>query len=200
MQLNHSDVLKNARKSRHGYDTNSTRALLTAAVKSAFSGNEPHKFQLDVVEALILGLDVTAIAGTGSGKTLPWVMPLLLEENKAKIILVISPLKALQADHVRPYPWMMTASLDPPQATFFNRLGVRATPINGDSWQKEKLRQVSEVQLTPDEYLPDMVTGCAIGKVPDTACLARNVLRKCKILKTTTRPQLVQIHYVCRHR
>ena len=54
----------------------------------------------------MLGLDVTAIAGTGSGKTLPWVMPLLLEENKTKTVLVISPLKALQADHVRFSPWM----------------------------------------------------------------------------------------------
>ena len=96
-----SDVLKNARISRHGYDANATRASLTAAVKSAFNGNEPRKFQLDIAEALMLGLDVTAIAGTGSGKTLPWVMPLLLGENKAKMILVISPLKALQADHVR---------------------------------------------------------------------------------------------------
>ena len=99
-----SEVLENARKSRSGYDVDATRALLTAAVKLAFNGNEPRKFQLDIAEALILGLDVTAIAGTGSGKTLPWAMPLLLDENKDKMILVISPLKALQADHVNFHP------------------------------------------------------------------------------------------------
>ena len=109
-----SDVLKNTRKSKHRYDTDVTQALLTAAVKSVFNRNEPHKFQLDVVEALILSLDVTAIAGTGSGKTLPWMMPLLLEENRAKIILVISPLKALQADHVGFSLCMMTVSSDLP--------------------------------------------------------------------------------------
>jgi len=85
------DVLENARKSRRGYDTDATRASLTAAVKSAFNGNEPRKFQLDIAEALMLGLEVTAIAGTGSRKTLPWVMPLLLEENKGKTVSVISP-------------------------------------------------------------------------------------------------------------
>ena len=75
--------------------------MLTTVVKLAFNGNEPRTFQLDVTEALMLGLGVTAIAGSGSGKTLPWATPLLLEENKAKTVLVISPLKALQAVHVR---------------------------------------------------------------------------------------------------
>ncbi|KAF9786098.1 hypothetical protein BJ322DRAFT_994469, partial [Thelephora terrestris] len=69
------------------YDAEETRASLAAAVKSVFNGNEPREFQLDIAEALVLGLDVTTIAGTGSGKTLPWVMPLLSEENKAKTIL-----------------------------------------------------------------------------------------------------------------
>ena len=110
----HPDILKNARKSRRGYDADATRGMLTAAVKSAFNGNEPREFQLDIVEALMLGLDITAIAGTGSGKTLPWVMPLLLEENKAKTVLVISPLKALQADHVRLYPQATMVTLKPP--------------------------------------------------------------------------------------
>ena len=75
--------------------------MLTTAVKLAFNENEPRTFQLDVTEALMLGLGVTAIAGTGSGKTLPWAAPLLLEENKEKTVLVISLLKALQAVHVR---------------------------------------------------------------------------------------------------
>jgi len=66
----------------------------------AFNQNIPHDFQLDVAEALILGLDTTVIAGTGSGKTLPWAMPLLLDENKGRACLVISPLKALQVEHV----------------------------------------------------------------------------------------------------
>lgn len=61
---------------------------------------KPYDWQVDVSEALALGLDVTVIAGTGSGKTLPWAMPLLLEENRGRICLVISPLNELEADHV----------------------------------------------------------------------------------------------------
>jgi superfamily II DNA helicase RecQ len=61
---------------------------------------KPYGWQIDVSEALALGLDATVIAGTGSGKTLPWAMPLLLEENRDRICLVISPLNELEADHV----------------------------------------------------------------------------------------------------
>jgi len=94
------DVLDRERRSREGYSGEKTREAFTAAVKVAFNGNEPRGFQLDVAEALTLGLDSTVIAGTGSGKTLPWAIPLLLDENKDKMVLVISPLKALQVEHV----------------------------------------------------------------------------------------------------
>lgn len=97
---NSFSVLEQARRSKEGYNPNATREALTNAVKAAFNQNVPRSFQLDVAEALILGLDSTVIAGTGSGKTLPWAMPLLLDENKENTCLVISPLKALQADHV----------------------------------------------------------------------------------------------------
>ena len=60
----------------------------------------PYDWQVDLAEALTLGLDATVIAGTGSGKTLPWAMPLLLEQNHDRICLVISPLNELEADHV----------------------------------------------------------------------------------------------------
>jgi ATP-dependent helicase YprA (DUF1998 family) len=93
-------ILEEARRSKKGYNLHATREALTNAVKAAFNQNIPHDLQLDVAEALILGLDTTVVAGTGSGKTLPWAMPLLLDENKGRACLVISPLKALQADHV----------------------------------------------------------------------------------------------------
>ena len=95
------DILDRERRSRKGYDGERTREAFRVAVKAVFSDNEPRKFQLDVAEAMTLGLDSTVIAGTGSGKTLPWAIPLLLDENKDKVVLVISPLKALQTEHVR---------------------------------------------------------------------------------------------------
>jgi bloom syndrome protein len=45
-----------------------------------------------------LGLDLVVIAGTGAGKTMPFMMPLLLDKKK---VIIVSPLKVLQADQVR---------------------------------------------------------------------------------------------------
>ena len=54
-----------------------------------------NEWQLDVTEAIMLGLDSVVIAGTGAGK----MVPLLLSKHKKAIIT--SPLKVLQADQVR---------------------------------------------------------------------------------------------------
>ena len=62
------------------------------------SGFKPYGWQLDVAEAILLGLDCVVIAGTGSGKTIPFMLPLLLYPNK--MALIISPLKVLQRDQV----------------------------------------------------------------------------------------------------
>ncbi|KAJ7088948.1 hypothetical protein C8R44DRAFT_540780, partial [Mycena epipterygia] len=56
----------------------------------------PYEWQIDVSEAIALGLDAVVIAGTGAGKTIPFMMPLLLHPQK--FVLVISPLKILQED------------------------------------------------------------------------------------------------------
>ena len=77
-----SRILEEVCRSKQGYDLCNTRDALTIAVNATFNQNIPCNFQLDVAEALILGLDTTVIAGMGSRKTLPWAMPLLLDENK----------------------------------------------------------------------------------------------------------------------
>ena len=51
-----------------------------------------------MTEAILLGLDSVVIAGTGAGKTMPFMMPLLLDEKKK--VVIISPLKVLQEDQV----------------------------------------------------------------------------------------------------
>ena len=83
---------------RHQYDSQKTRQKLSDRVQQHFQGHKPYEWQLDTAEALLLGLDSMVIAGTGAGKTLPFVMPLLY--NKASRIIIISPLKALQRDQV----------------------------------------------------------------------------------------------------
>ena len=62
-------------------------------------GKWPHEWQLDVAEVIYLGLDTILISPTGSGKSLPFVIP-LAKHNPTKKIIMISPLIALQLDMV----------------------------------------------------------------------------------------------------
>ena len=55
------NILERESKSRPGYDGEKTREAFRAAVRAAFNGNEPRKFQLDVAEAMTLGLDIRAL-------------------------------------------------------------------------------------------------------------------------------------------
>ena len=58
---------------------------------------------MDITEAFLLGRDCIAVAGTGSGKTLPFGMPLLSPDTHGKIVLVLSPLNELEVEQVRPF-------------------------------------------------------------------------------------------------
>ena len=78
-----------------------------------------YDWQVDVSEALLLGLDYSVIAGTGVGKTMPFVMPLFVESNK--IMILISPLNALEED----------------QASQFKKMGLSAVTVNGDTYSNE---------------------------------------------------------------
>ena len=70
--------LENACKAaakKKNYDTHKTRAALADIFRERF-GNNPYDWQLDVTEAIILGLDSIVIAGTGSDKInchVPWL-------------------------------------------------------------------------------------------------------------------------------
>ena len=94
-------LLSDACSKNVGYDSQATRHLLSDTVTALCPTIKPYDWQVDVAEALALGLDTTVIAGTVSGDTLPWALPLLLEENRDKTCLIISPLNELEADHVR---------------------------------------------------------------------------------------------------
>jgi ATP-dependent helicase YprA (DUF1998 family) len=98
---NHSSVLRAARDRSRDYSSERTREDLVTAFKRASNGLEPYDWQLDVTEALLLGLDCVVIAGTGSGKTMPFAMPLLVDKTKKKMVIMISPLNDLEEDQVR---------------------------------------------------------------------------------------------------
>jgi ATP-dependent helicase YprA (DUF1998 family) len=96
-------ILEDARKSAkesHKFDSEATRQAIKDKFSSAFDGKLPYNWQVDVTEALMLGLDCIVIAGTGAGKTMPFAMPLLMDENKSKSVVVISPLNQLEAEQV----------------------------------------------------------------------------------------------------
>jgi superfamily II DNA/RNA helicase len=91
-----------ARKDR-GYDWVATRSTIEDKFQEIFDGRRPYGWQMDITEALLLGRDCIAIAGTGSGKTLPFGMPLLSPGAHDKMVLVLSPLNELEAEQVRSF-------------------------------------------------------------------------------------------------
>ncbi|KAJ7114322.1 P-loop containing nucleoside triphosphate hydrolase protein [Mycena epipterygia] len=103
---------------RDNYDSARTRRELTRLFEEKFQ-KPPYEWQIDVSEAIVLGLDAVVIAGTGAGKTIPFMMPLLLHPQK--FVLVISPLKILQED----------------QAKRFKKMGLKAAAVNGDTYSRE---------------------------------------------------------------
>jgi ATP-dependent helicase YprA (DUF1998 family) len=67
-------LLSDARARKAGYNSQDTRHALSDSVTAGCPAITPYDWQIDLAEALTLGLDATVIAGTGSGKTLPWAM------------------------------------------------------------------------------------------------------------------------------
>lgn len=100
---NATTLLENARKDakvdRDGksFDSETFRNDITAATLQA-TKSTPYTWQLDVAEALYLGLDAVVVAGTGYGKTLPFVLGHFV--NPDAITIIISPLNALEYDQV----------------------------------------------------------------------------------------------------
>ncbi|KIM86068.1 hypothetical protein PILCRDRAFT_5136 [Piloderma croceum F 1598] len=106
---------------KNGYDSTRTRSDLKSIFRDRF-GKDSYEWQLDVTVAILLGLDSVVITGTGAGKTMPFMMPLLLDDKKK--VIIISPLKILQADQVEQ----------------FEKLCIQTTAVNGDTWNSELLQ------------------------------------------------------------
>ena len=64
------------------------------------NGKVARKWQIDAAESLLLGLDTVVIAGTGAGKTTPYMLPLFLQETTEQLLVVVEPLINLQRDQV----------------------------------------------------------------------------------------------------
>ncbi|KAI0047481.1 P-loop containing nucleoside triphosphate hydrolase protein [Auriscalpium vulgare] len=102
---------------KNGYDSIEARKRMVDECKRRSNGKIiPYTWQLDVAEALVLGIDSELIAPTGAGKTIPFALPLFHDDKK--IIIIISPLNALEED----------------QARRFQELGLSSTAVNGNTY------------------------------------------------------------------
>ncbi|KAJ7666122.1 P-loop containing nucleoside triphosphate hydrolase protein [Mycena polygramma] len=125
-----------ARESRN-YQSAPTRAKIRTEFRERNDGMTAHEWQVDMAEALHLGLDCSLIAGTGAGKTMPFVMPLFVESDK--IIIIISPLNALEED----------------QASRFRKMGLSAVAINGETYSGAEIEEFKHrvIITSPDMCL-----------------------------------------------
>jgi len=90
--------LANARARVPDYSSEQQRQAMVDACCDRCNGRKPYAWQLDAAEAFSLGLDCTVVAGTGAGKTLPFVLPSFVSNDK--VTVVISPLNVLEEEHV----------------------------------------------------------------------------------------------------
>jgi len=84
------------------------RAILLLYTVTA-SAKVPRQMQLESLLLVMANLDSLVNTGTGSGKTICMVLPVLLDPTS--IALVISPLKRLQINQVCPFSFSVKTSL-----------------------------------------------------------------------------------------
>ena len=58
------------------YNSKRTCQTMSQKLQDVFNGRILYDWQLDAAKALILGLDCVVVAGTGAGKTIPFMLPL----------------------------------------------------------------------------------------------------------------------------
>ena len=80
------EVLDATRKKIPGYSAETIRGGIIQEFRNRLCGKSPYSWQVDITEAILLGLDSVLLAGTGAGKTLPFVMPLLTDTTRTKCI------------------------------------------------------------------------------------------------------------------
>ncbi|KAJ7440733.1 P-loop containing nucleoside triphosphate hydrolase protein [Mycena latifolia] len=121
-----------------GYCSAAVRAKIRNEFAACNPGKTAHTWQVDIGEALELGLDCSLLAGTGSGKTMPFVMPLFSQPDK--IVIIISPLNALEED----------------QAKRFQEMGISAAAINGDTYNDEIHKEIEALKKNVIITSPNM--------------------------------------------
>src|SRR5919205_2879325 len=97
------------RRNDGGETSQGSLAAARAALKSVFGYDDFRPGQQEILAAVLAGEDVLAVMPTGSGKSMCYQLPALVDEA---LTVVVSPLIALMRDQVR-----QMASVGVPAAT-----------------------------------------------------------------------------------
>ncbi|WP_132254150.1 DNA helicase RecQ [Methylobacterium segetis] len=117
-----------------------------AALRATFGYDDFRPGQAEVIEAVLDGSDVFAVMPTGSGKSMTYQLPALVESD---LTVVVSPLIALMHDQVQ----QMLA------------FGIEAATLNSsvpesqgrETWRKIRSRELRLLFVSPERLLMD---GC----------------------------------------
>ena len=113
------------------------RAIMICLVMSKMT-MVPREMQLRVVLADVHAKDALVAAGTGSGKTLPIALCILLDDPTANYLsITISPLKRLQVTQ---------------ESDFNNRFGIPTVTINEDTPRDNEWWNVSTIKYHSSIY------------------------------------------------
>lgn len=97
-RTNKADI--NKREARHVLKPKDLEGL-NQKIKESWGWNDVLRiFQMQGVEAQLLGKDAVVHAGTGSGKTAIAAGPHVHPKSKGKVTIMVSPLIALQTEQV----------------------------------------------------------------------------------------------------
>lgn len=80
------------------YKDDEVDLALLASKSLEILGQKPFRWQLDAAKGILCGKDVIVDVGTGTGKSLCFLLPLLL--NETDLALSVSPLSALMLNQV----------------------------------------------------------------------------------------------------
>lgn len=120
------------------YSTFVTRLRMETEMARVGDGMKPRFYQEDCAEAFLLGMNTGLICATGSGKTEAFVLPLFADPEMKSKIIIISPLNALQDDHVseneRIYSTITDLYTYFAQAKRFRKYGLSAAAVNGQTY------------------------------------------------------------------
>jgi ATP-dependent DNA helicase RecQ len=122
-------------------------AAARAALKSVFGYDDFRPGQQEIVAAVLAGEDVLAVMPTGSGKSMCYQLPALVDEA---LTVVVSPLIALMRDQVR-----QMASVGVPAAT------LNSTASEEEALEAWRLLHSGELRLlfvSPERLMADGLT------------------------------------------